>query len=81
MSDEAESLSVMPSCQLCGSTNLTVPENPTPDSIVECGDCGSQLGRLKDVEARLRKASLEAIENIDTLILDALRRIDADRKK
>lgn len=50
-------------CQACGttSTTLSLPENPTDDSIATCKNCGAEVGRYGDIKSHAKKAAVDAL--------------------
>ena len=51
---------VQAKCSECGH-ELQDPPGIKPDDILECGSCGTKIGRYADVVAALRGAAREAV--------------------
>jgi hypothetical protein len=42
-------------CEKCGSNELSIPDDATDRSAVNCSDCGEELGRWGDVKNAINR--------------------------
>ncbi len=38
-------------CSKCGGKTLSLPDQPTDESVVRCDSCGTEMGTLGDLKA------------------------------
>lgn len=52
-------------CKACGKklTELSLPDNPTDDSIAVCNACGVEVGRYGDIKAHAQQAVVERMQS------------------
>ena len=61
-------------CKKCGDNMLSLPDNPTDDSIVTCKSCGVEVGRWGDIKTGAKNTVKEKVtESIKDIFRDAFK--------
>jgi hypothetical protein len=50
-------LNIASRCDKCGSNELSIPDDATDGSAVNCSVCGDELGRWGDVKSVINQAA------------------------
>lgn len=52
-------------CKACGKkmTQLSLPDDPTDDSIAVCNACGVEVGRYGDIKAEAKRAAIDRMKS------------------
>jgi hypothetical protein len=68
---ESTTISVKFECKKCGGQRLSLPDDPTDDSIASCAGCGNELGRWGDLrEAAKEKVRDEVRKSLKKMVKD-----------
>ncbi|MGJ0532793.1 ECs_2282 family putative zinc-binding protein [Methylocystis sp.] len=62
MSDDK--ISVEFNCKKCGGTVISLPDDPTDDSIATCQSCGVEFGRWGDIKAQATKVASDHLMGV-----------------
>jgi hypothetical protein len=67
-------VSVKFECKKCGGQRLSLPDNPTDDSIASCAGCGNELGRWGDLKkGAAQKVRDEVRKSLKKMVKDTFK--------
>ncbi len=59
-------------CAACGSTEFTVPDDPSDDSVIICDGCGQHLCTVAEFNAAAEERAKAAMPDIGKMVQEAL---------
>lgn len=65
----ADEIRITFTCKKCGGNTLSLPDEPTDNSIVSCSSCGVEVGRWGDIQAAALGAAKDKVEKDLTDVL------------